>query len=101
MKNFISYCFIILLFIACNNKLNIDAPYKDITVVYGLLDQNDSAHYIRINKAFLGIGNALTMAQQYDSINYPTGTLTVILKDFDVNGDSTTIPLNPTMSIPV
>lgn len=39
-------------------------------VIFGLLDQNDTAQYIKINKAFLGEGDALLMAQQYDSINY-------------------------------
>lgn len=84
----------------CNNNLNLLAPYKDITVVYGLLDQNDTTHYVRINKAVEGAGNALTMAQQYDSINYPIGTLTVILQDFDIYGDQpVTIPLKTTMGI--
>jgi hypothetical protein len=102
MKNFISFFLLVFLLSACNNKLNIDAPYKDITVVYGLLDQNDTAHYIRINKAYLGVGNALTMAQQYDSINYPAGTLSAVIKDYDAFGDPpTTIPLGTTMNIPV
>ncbi len=39
-------------------------------IVYGLLDQTQPVQYIRIQKAFLGPDNALTMAQQYDSINY-------------------------------
>jgi hypothetical protein len=86
----------------CNNNLNLLAPYKDITVVYGLLDQNDTTHYIRINKAFEGSGNAYTMAQQYDSINYPIGTLSVVLQDFDIYGDPpVSIPLKTTMGIPV
>ncbi|HXB11818.1 MAG TPA: hypothetical protein VNZ45_07525 [Bacteroidia bacterium] len=82
----------------CSNKLNIDAPYKDVTVVYGLLDQNDTTHYIRINKAFLGQGNANTMAQQYDSINYPAGELTVQLQDLS---SSATVTLGTTMAISV
>ncbi|HXB11819.1 MAG TPA: hypothetical protein VNZ45_07530, partial [Bacteroidia bacterium] len=101
MGKALSICIFALCLCSCSNKVNIDAPYKDITVVYGLLDQSDTAHYIHINKAFLGVGNALTMAQQYDSINYPLGTLTVALMDFDANNDSTIIPLTPTMSIPI
>src|ERR1700722_3574820 len=89
-------------FTGCSNNLNVNAPYKDITVVYGLLDQNDTTHYIRINKAFLGQGNANTMAQVYDSINYPAGALTVSLQDYDPNGDPpTNLPLSTTMNIPV
>ncbi|HTB07711.1 MAG TPA: hypothetical protein VK806_12235 [Bacteroidia bacterium] len=92
----------LLAFYSCKNDLNILAPYKDIPVVYGLMDQSDSAHYIRINKAYLGPGNAITMASNYDSINYPTGTLSVQIKEIDPSGN----PLNnytliPDSSIPV
>src|SRR5579872_6243382 len=101
MKKIISFCIIAILLLACNNKLNILLPYKDITVVYGLLDQSDSVHYIRINKAFEGNGNAQVMAQQYDSINYPPGTLSVSLQDYNNGTLVRTIKLDTTYSIPV
>lgn len=56
---------------SCSTELDINEPYKDITVVYGLLNQRDSIHYIKINKAFLGEGDALAMAQVQDSSEYP------------------------------
>ena len=58
------------------------APYKEITVVYGLLNTADTVQWIRINKAFLGMGNALVMAQQPDSINYPD-ILDVKLQEYE------------------
>ncbi len=101
-RNHILFFTLLLIAAGCNEKLNLLAPYKDITVVYGLLDQNDTTHYIRINKAYEGPGNALTMAQQYDSINYPPGTLNVILQDYDIYGNlAATIPLKTTMGIAV
>lgn len=60
----------LFLFSACSTDFDVIDDYKETTVVYGLLDQNDSIHYIRVNKAFLGEGNALHMAQEFDSINY-------------------------------
>lgn len=60
----------LILLTACSTEFDVIDDYKETTVVYGLLDQNDSAHYIRINKAFLGEGNALIMAQQFDSLHY-------------------------------
>ncbi len=101
----------VLVYSSCNNDLKILAPYKDITVVYGLLDQNDPVHYFRINKGFLGNGNAYTMAMQYDSIYYPVGNIHAYLQDSSTitntivdtfNLDTiTTIPLNPgTFSYP-
>src|ERR1043166_5908288 len=69
---FISALFFILIFFSCSTDFNITAPYKATMVVYGLLNSNstDSVQYIRIEKAFLGEGNSLIMAQQKDSINY-------------------------------
>lgn len=65
--------FIALMSIAsCSEDFKIAAPYKNITVVYGLLDQADTAHYIRIEKAFLDQNkSAVTMAQNPDSIYFP------------------------------
>ncbi len=55
---------------SCKTDFDINANWKDITIVYGLLNQNDTTHYIKINKAFLGNGNALVMAQNPDSSSY-------------------------------
>jgi hypothetical protein len=57
-------------FFSCKPDLNINAPYKDVTVVYGVLSQADTVHYIKINKAFLGEANAYDMAQIRDSSEY-------------------------------
>ena len=65
-----SYFFFLL---PVKKTFNINAEWQDITVVYGLLDQSRFHHYIRVNKAFLGNGNALTMAKNFDSTNYPQG----------------------------
>lgn len=55
---------------SCETDIDLSSEYKDITVVYGLLSQNDSSHALRISKAFLGDGNALEYAKVYDSISY-------------------------------
>lgn len=55
----------------CSTKFNVAAPYKNITVIYGFLDQSDTAHYIRIQKAFLDNNkSALVMATSPDSNFY-------------------------------
>lgn len=59
-----------VLFNACETDFDVTAEWKDITVVYGLISQNDSVHYVKINKAFLGEGNALTYAREADSSSY-------------------------------
>lgn len=73
-------CVASLFFSSCSTKVDLLENYKPITVVYGLLNVHDSIQYIKVNKAFLGEGNALVMAQQSDSINYKPGEVTVRLQ---------------------
>ena len=48
------------------------APYKEIPVVYGLLDIQDSVHYLRIQRAFVDSSlSAHTIATRFDSLYYP------------------------------
>ena len=66
---------------SCKTDFEVNAPWKDITVVYGLLDQNENGkqhslnesgkvHIIKINKAFLGKADANDMAAIADSSEY-------------------------------
>ena len=71
-------------FTSCNNDLDIVAPYKDTTVVYCLIDLNDTVHYVRIHKAFLGADNAYEMAQYTDSF-YHKNVLSVKLERWKNN----------------
>lgn len=59
----------------CSTDLEINAPYKDITVVHGLLNMRDSIHYVKISKAFLGEGDALLYAQIQDSNEWAPGAI--------------------------
>jgi hypothetical protein len=93
-----------VVFTSCKNSLNIQAPYKDITVVYGLIDQNDPIHYFRINKAFEGLGDAYTMASQFDSIYYlPTSSITAVLEDSSITTNTIvkTYTLDTTTAVPL
>lgn len=56
--------------VSCDNDLDIIAEWKDIPVVYGILNAQDSVHFVKLNKAFLGQGDVLSMAQEYDSLYY-------------------------------
>ena len=56
--------------VSCDNDLDIIAEWKDIPVVYGILNAQDSVHYVKLNKAFLGQGDVLSMAQEFDSLYY-------------------------------
>jgi len=60
-----------LLISACDNEIDLNAPYKEIGVIYGLINPADDTLSVRIQKAFLGEGNANVMAQVTDSLYYP------------------------------
>lgn len=58
------------MFSACSTDFDINAEQKDITVVYGLFNQSDSTHYVKITKAFLGESNAYELAQDPSLSSY-------------------------------
>jgi len=60
----------IALFASCDNDLQIIADWKDVPVVYGILNAEDTVHYVKLNKAFLGQGDVMMMAQEFDSLHY-------------------------------
>jgi hypothetical protein len=66
-----------VLFMACETDFEVNAEWKEVTVVYGLLDQSQPQQYIKINKAYLGEGDALQMASVADSVNYNPADLEV------------------------
>lgn len=82
---------------SCSKDFTVAAPYKNTTVIYGLLDQGDSAHYIRIQKAFLDdTKSAITMAKIADSNYYPEQDLNVVVKAINKRTNTTvyTYPLH-------
>lgn len=82
---------------ACKQNFRVTADYKEIPIVYGLLDQTDSIHYIRIQKAFLDQNtSAILQSSVPDSIYYPD-ILEVSIKELEtdhvfnlsrINGDT-------------
>lgn len=99
MKHF---CYLLLFAVAllslssCKKSLDVNADWKDVTIVYGLLDQNDTIHYVKITKAFLGPGNALDFARNYDSSNY-SKPLQVFMEEYNGSLLLRTIQLDTTL----
>lgn len=80
---------------ACETDVDIIGDYKETTVVYGLLNQ-DSNTYIKVNKAFLGAGNALLMAKVEDSSLYKKD-VEVMMEEWDEDNLLRTISLHDTV----
>ena len=77
---------------SCSDDFEVAAPYKNVTLVYGLLNMEDTAHYIKIQKAFLDEKKgALEMAKEPDSSYYTN--LNVVIKELRGSGGVDTITL--------
>lgn len=59
-----------LSFTSCKPDVELTSDYKDVTVVYGLLNPSDRYQYIKIYKGYLTKDNALVWAQDLDNISY-------------------------------
>lgn len=70
-----SYLFLLILTIpfmwmSCDKDVKILDDYKDTTIVYGLMNPNDSISYLRIEKAYLTNGDIYQAAEIPDSNLY-------------------------------
>jgi len=81
---------IFYLFTACKPDFDLNAPYKDVTVVYGILNHQDSIHYVKIYKGYQSHkkGGVFIDAQNPDSIYY-YDKINVVLQEF--NNDKRTL----------
>lgn len=87
-----------ILVTSCSTDFEVNAPWQDKTVIFGMLDQSDTAQYIKINKAFLGEDDAYNMAAVSDSFNYEN--LNVTLNRYNVDEELVqTIPLYPSNDV--
>lgn len=96
--SFVLLVCIAVLFNACETDIETNAPWKDITVVYGLLDPQETEHYVKINRAFLGEGDANQMATFADSVNYQDGELDVTILEYDGSNLKNTYTLTRTVN---
>ncbi len=63
---------------ACSNDFVLNDTWKDTPIVYGLLSISDTAHYIRVERAFIDPKkSALEIAQIPDSLYYKNAIVTL------------------------
>lgn len=78
--------FLLLFFGSCENEVELNAPKKDITAAYGILDGRDSLHFVKVNKSFLPEGNARTYASENYSETYYENA-SVLIRELGTSGD--------------
>jgi hypothetical protein len=96
-KIFIILSVFVVLFTACETDFDVNAEWQETTVVYGLLDASTDTQYIKINKAYLGEGDAMMMALYSDSINFNTDDLEVKLHKLRFGDTLMSITLDTTL----
>ena len=88
MKNLFVTVIVLLLaavFASCKHEIDLYADYKEVPIIYGLLDANADTNYVKITRAFSTQGDATQVAMNPDSSNYP-GRLNVRLTEY-CNGE--------------
>lgn len=80
---FIPICIFALstLFFACE-PVDLTADYKDITITYSVLNQQDSVHYFKVYKGFITDENAFVEASSWDNVYYPVDSIEVRLEEY-------------------
>ncbi|MEX1187753.1 MAG: DUF4249 family protein [Bacteroidia bacterium] len=73
--------FVMIFQSSCSNEVDINAPWEEVLVVFGLLNKDESTHYVRISKAYLGEGDALQFATVYDSLYLSPNALDVTIDE--------------------
>lgn len=74
MKQFkliLGLCVFVLFANSCKDDFDLPADFKDIPIVYGILEVDEDNHYVRVERAFLGANlSPLVTAQNPDSLYY-------------------------------
>jgi len=76
---YILFVFTVLVIFSCDNELELIAESKETPVVYGVVDQSDTAQYIRVERTF--IDSDVTpniIAQDPDSLYYDDITVKLV-----------------------
>lgn len=75
MRNSFIIVILSLVMASCSADVDLYNDYKDVPVIFGLLDVTADTNFIKITKVFCGTNdhpiNAYEVAQVYDSSNYP------------------------------
>ena len=72
----------VVLFASCEVEFTPNDNWREIPVVYCLLDQDEDTTYVRLQRCFLGEGNQLNYISNPDSIYYPQSAVKVFIEEW-------------------
>ena len=76
---FLLFPFLFFILTSCEVEFSPNADWKEVPVVYCLLDQDEDTTWVRVEKCYLSEGNIYSPGAISDSINYPAGSLDIKL----------------------
>ena len=82
---------------SCDVEFSPNAAWKEIPVVYCLLDQQDDTTWVRVEKCYLGEGDIYEYSSITDSINYPVGSIEVSIIVYRDGSQVDSIPFRDTL----
>ncbi|HBB91743.1 MAG: hypothetical protein A2X22_13910 [Bacteroidetes bacterium GWF2_49_14] len=59
----------------CSESVDVVMPGSSVPVIYGVLDINDTVHYIKLSKSFAGTDDPRTLASDPDKVFYKDATV--------------------------
>ncbi|MBR1798326.1 MAG: DUF4249 family protein [Bacteroidales bacterium] len=83
---------VLLCLASCDVEFSPNAQWKDVPVIYCVLDQDDDTSWVRVQRCYLEDGDIYTPARISDSTNYPQGSISVRLDVYHTNNIIDTIP---------
>ena len=83
MRKLLFFIPLVLSFAACEVEFSPNANWKNVPVVYCLLDQDDDTTWVRVQRCYLSEDNIFNYGQNSDSINYPQGSIAVALLAYE------------------
>lgn len=86
MKQYILIAFSALFLLSCETEFSVNGDYDETPIVHMLLDPNDEFHFLKLNKTFLGDGNANDFALIADSTYFDQVDATI---EEVINGSTT------------
>ena len=74
-----------LLFVACKVDFNPNATWRNIPVVYCVVDPEEDTVYARLHRCYLSEDNMLQYITVVDSNTYPEGEVSLVMNSYDDN----------------
>lgn len=80
MKRLVIILFACFLIASCNDELKVNADWKDVSIIYGVLDKTEDTNYVRIHRGYLGNEGITGGKDDPDSLYYDV--LNVVIEEY-------------------